>query len=140
MGGGANTLGVRTFGIIQFGGTIHAPELSSQTEKPRLSTGAELGRGRVLFDHEKGSRLPASAAQGAPPNGSGVRELIYDQQIGRMVLHAHNGIRSRRQYTIPVASLFVPGLRPTGLTLLDRLPWVRRSREHSLIAVGVLTQ
>jgi hypothetical protein len=32
MGGGANTLGVRTFGIIQFGGTIHAPELSSQTE------------------------------------------------------------------------------------------------------------
>jgi hypothetical protein len=31
MGGGANTPGVRTFGIIQFGGTIHAPELSSQT-------------------------------------------------------------------------------------------------------------
>jgi hypothetical protein len=29
--------------------------------------------------------------QGTAPNGSSVRELVYDQQIGRMVLHPHNG-------------------------------------------------
>jgi hypothetical protein len=45
MGGGANTLGVRTFGIIEFGRTIHAPELSSQTEKAPAFDRGKLGGG-----------------------------------------------------------------------------------------------